>query len=260
MQVWLDDKQVLDYTDARSPHLAGRVGVGTWATQAKFRNLKVTRWTARSLFEGLPPAPQQAFAGPALELFGPGKASIESKDAFNSNACVRIIGDAGETGLTQDEFCIKAGETYVGLALGSRLGVTGLSCGCSAASRPLRSRSSAARAARWREFKFKLRPKSPMPMRSLADRGTRQGDVAIDQVSMMPQSWKATGGFRPDLLKAVADIKPPIIRWPGGCFASPYRWKDGIGPQHQRRVTRRELWDDLDINSLGTDEFIALCR
>ncbi|HRV49014.1 MAG TPA: alpha-L-arabinofuranosidase C-terminal domain-containing protein, partial [Sedimentisphaerales bacterium] len=50
------------------------------------------------------------------------------------------------------------------------------------------------------------------------------------------------------------------IRWPGGCFASPYRWKDGIGPQSKRGVTPRELWDDLDINSLGTDEFIALCR
>ena len=77
---------------------------------------------------------------------------------------------------------------------------------------------------------------------------------------MMPQSWQADGGFRPDLLEAVAALKPPVIRWPGGCFASPYRWKDAIGPQEKRRVTRRPMWDDLDVDSLGTDEFIALCR
>jgi alpha-N-arabinofuranosidase len=76
----------------------------------------------------------------------------------------------------------------------------------------------------------------------------------------MSGAARATGGFRPDLLKAVADLRPPIIRWPGGCFASLYRWKDGVGPQHKRVKYPKSMWDDLDVNSFGTDEFLALCR
>ena len=76
----------------------------------------------------------------------------------------------------------------------------------------------------------------------------------------MPDSSRATGGFRPDLLKAIEELRPPIIRWPGGSFVSKYRWKDGIGPQHKRGTYPEMMWDDQDTNSLGTDEFIALCR
>jgi alpha-L-arabinofuranosidase len=76
----------------------------------------------------------------------------------------------------------------------------------------------------------------------------------------MPESWKQSGGFRPDLLDAIGELRPPLIRWPGGCFASAYRWKDGIGPQHERGVYPRPIWDDLDVNSFGTDEFVAMCR
>lgn len=77
---------------------------------------------------------------------------------------------------------------------------------------------------------------------------------------MMPKSWAKAGGFRPDLLQAVAELRPPVIRWPGGCYASWYRWKEGIGPQHKRQSFPVEVWEDRDVNSLGTDEFIALCR
>jgi alpha-L-arabinofuranosidase len=86
------------------------------------------------------------------------------------------------------------------------------------------------------------------------------GTIWLDQVSMMPESWRQAGGFRPDLLQAIAELRPPVIRWPGGCFASPYRWKDGIGPQHERGPHPITIWDDKDVNSFGTDEFIAMCR
>jgi len=55
-------------------------------------------------------------------------------------------------------------------------------------------------------------------------------------------------------------LHPPIIRWPGGYFAELYRWKDGIGPQHQRVKFPIVAWDDQDVSSYGTDEFIAMCR
>jgi len=76
----------------------------------------------------------------------------------------------------------------------------------------------------------------------------------------MPASARRAGGFRPDLLKAIAALRPPMIRWPGGCYAERYRWKDGIGPQHRRGKFPIRMWDDEDVNALGTDEFMELCR
>ena len=86
------------------------------------------------------------------------------------------------------------------------------------------------------------------------------GKIWLDQVSLMPESWRQAGGYRPDLLQAIAGLRPPVIRWPGGCFASPYRWKDGIGPQHKRGPHPSNMWDDKEVNSFGTDEFVAMCR
>jgi alpha-N-arabinofuranosidase len=260
LQIWLDDKQVLDYTDRRSPHLTGRAGVGTWSTTAKFRNIKVSDLDGKVLFEGLPPAPQQVFGARHWSASGPGKATIETSNAFNSNAYARIVADSGQTGLTQDEFCIRAGETYAGSLWARGSAPDGLAVRLLSGKRVIAEQRLDPPGGDWRELKFGLQSQVSDANAVLQVSVAGKADVAIDQVSMMPRSWKAKGGFRPDLLKAVADIKPPIIRWPGGCFASPYRWKDGIGPQHQRRVTRMALWDDLDINSLGTDEFIALCR
>jgi alpha-N-arabinofuranosidase len=51
-----------------------------------------------------------------------------------------------------------------------------------------------------------------------------------------------------------------VIRWPGGCFASAYRWNQGIGPQHRRTAHPVSIWDQQDVYSFGTDEFIAFCR
>jgi alpha-N-arabinofuranosidase len=86
------------------------------------------------------------------------------------------------------------------------------------------------------------------------------GEVWLDQLSLMPSSALGNNGFRTDLYQAVADIQPTVIRWPGGCYAELYRWKSGIGKQYERQVFPVNIWDDRDVNSLGTDEFITLCR
>lgn len=83
----------------------------------------------------------------------------------------------------------------------------------------------------------------------------------IDQISVMPESWlKNFDGMRPDLLQAIEAIQPPTIRWPGGCYASAYRWKSGIGPQDDRVSHPMEYRNDIDVNSFGTDELMKLCR
>jgi alpha-N-arabinofuranosidase len=67
-------------------------------------------------------------------------------------------------------------------------------------------------------------------------------------------------GYRIDVLKACEGLAPPILRWPGGNFASGYHWQDGVGPPHERPRRLDLAWFAEESNRFGTDEFIGLCR
>lgn len=65
-------------------------------------------------------------------------------------------------------------------------------------------------------------------------------------------------GFRRDVIEALKELKLSVVRWPGGCFASGYHWRDGVGPK--RTPVPDPVWGVTDPNTFGTDEFIAWCR
>ena len=68
-------------------------------------------------------------------------------------------------------------------------------------------------------------------------------------------------GMRKDVVKALKDIKVPVLRWPGGCFADEYHWKDGIGPKKSRKKMINTHWGGVvEDNSFGTHEFMELCK
>lgn len=70
-----------------------------------------------------------------------------------------------------------------------------------------------------------------------------------------------TRGIRNDVVDAMKKIAPPVIRWPGGCFADDYHWQDGIGPRESRPKRVNIWWGDiLEDNHFGTHEFIDFCR
>jgi alpha-N-arabinofuranosidase len=67
-------------------------------------------------------------------------------------------------------------------------------------------------------------------------------------------------GIRMDLVNAFRKIHIPVLRWPGGCFADEYHWKDGIGPKARRPKTVNTNWGMVtEDNSFGTHEFMELC-
>jgi alpha-N-arabinofuranosidase len=71
--------------------------------------------------------------------------------------------------------------------------------------------------------------------------------------------WK-DGKIRMDIVDALKKIKIPVLRWPGGCYADQYHWKDAIGPKDQRKKTVNTTWGMVpDDNSFGTHEFLELC-
>jgi len=67
-------------------------------------------------------------------------------------------------------------------------------------------------------------------------------------------------GMRTDVVEALKELDIPVLRWPGGCFADEYHWKDGIGPKEDRKKMINTNWGDvLEDNSFGTHEFMELC-
>ena len=70
-----------------------------------------------------------------------------------------------------------------------------------------------------------------------------------------------TKGVRTDVIDALKKLKIPNLRWPGGCFADDYHWRDGIGPVDERPQTINIHWGQVvETNAFGTHEFLELCE
>jgi len=82
------------------------------------------------------------------------------------------------------------------------------------------------------------------------------GGIWVGENSPIPN----TRGIRNDVVAALKEIDVPVIRWPGGCFADTYHWKDGIGPRSKRPSIVNTNWGGVtEDNSFGTHEFLDLC-
>jgi len=83
------------------------------------------------------------------------------------------------------------------------------------------------------------------------------GGIYVGDDSDIPN----TNGMRNDVVSALKNIRVPVLRWPGGCFADEYHWKDGIGPKESRKKMVNTNWGGVvEDNSFGTHEFMELCR
>ncbi|MDX1942687.1 MAG: alpha-L-arabinofuranosidase C-terminal domain-containing protein [Saprospiraceae bacterium] len=70
-----------------------------------------------------------------------------------------------------------------------------------------------------------------------------------------------TNGVRNDVVQALKELKIPNLRWPGGCFADTYHWKDGIGPKKDRPTMVNQWWGGVtEDNSFGTHDFLNMCE
>jgi len=79
------------------------------------------------------------------------------------------------------------------------------------------------------------------------------GGVWVGKGSKIPN----TDGYRDDVVAALKAIRVPVIRWPGGCFADEYRWREGVGPVAKRPVKINTHWGGVtEPNTFGTHEFM----
>ena len=83
------------------------------------------------------------------------------------------------------------------------------------------------------------------------------GGVFVGEDSEIPN----VNGMRQDVVEALKEMGLPVLRWPGGCFADEYHWKDGVGPKEKRKRMVNTHWGGVtEDNSFGTNEFFELCR
>jgi len=83
------------------------------------------------------------------------------------------------------------------------------------------------------------------------------GGFYVGDTSKIPN----TNGVRNDIIAALKKMKIPALRWPGGCFADTYHWKDGIGPKAKRPSMVNRWWGGVtEDNSFGTHEFLNMCE
>jgi alpha-N-arabinofuranosidase len=84
-----------------------------------------------------------------------------------------------------------------------------------------------------------------------------EGSVWLDQCSLMPDD--AVDGIWKNVFRAVRELHPTVLRFPGGCFADCYDWEEGIGPRDARPARVNRHWGGMEENNFGTDEFLKLC-
>jgi alpha-N-arabinofuranosidase len=249
LQVWLDGQPLFDVQDQGGP-ATGSVGFGSRASQAQFRHLQASALDGRELFGGATPAPARHW-----RAFGPGTVMLTTNQTLNSRQCLNLTNDSDiddhDTGVSQAHYCLAAGDTLRGSLWARGFGTLAVQLGDE-------ERVFSRLTDEWKEFPLEFTPKAAGSNATLRISARGKAGLFVDQVSLMPDAARATGGFRPDLLKAVADLRPPIIRWPGGSFIGDYHWKNAIGPQNAR--VSKKGWDEIDPLSLGVDEFMTLCQ
>jgi alpha-L-arabinofuranosidase len=83
------------------------------------------------------------------------------------------------------------------------------------------------------------------------------GGIWVGEASSIPN----IRGYRRDVVEALRRLKVPVVRWPGGCYADIYRWRDGIGPRRDRPVTLNKWWGNAEeANQFGTHEFFEFAE
>ena len=83
------------------------------------------------------------------------------------------------------------------------------------------------------------------------------GQYVIDRVLLWPADQ--VGGADPDVVRLLREAHVPLLRWPGGNFASSYHWEDGVGPAEARPTRPNLAWGAVEPNLFGTDEYLRFC-
>lgn len=196
-----------------------------------------------------------------------GRVEIADLDFRNGKKSVRLHTDSAaegpRAGIRQGRIYLEAGFRYDGsLWLKREAGSPQLTLHFQTSQgRPIASIPLTVGGSDWQEVPFSFTSPVRDTQATIEIVTSGAGTLLVDFVSMMRSDVRRDGMLRPDLLKSLADLRPSFIRWPGGSFASTYKWKEGIGPYSARGYHPNTFWGGYsDYWGFGTEEFLGLCR
>ncbi|MEO8594171.1 MAG: family 16 glycoside hydrolase [Candidatus Solibacter sp.] len=231
VQVWLDGRMLFDLS-APGP-ANGQVMVSVRGGTGKFAHFAVKSLAGTPLWSGTPTAARGWSAG------GNGEIATDSEGSAAGNRSLRIAAGAAETGVEQGGIAVRTGD-----ALRGSLWLTGTGTGIAVrlvdGTRVLAEQAIAPPSAEWKEVPLLLTPRASSENALLRIVARARSTVKVDQVTLMPESARANGGLRNEAARALAALRPPVVRWFAG------NWKDGIGAGGKR------------AEAFGVDEFLAL--
>lgn len=126
-----------------------------------------------------------------------------------------------------------------------------------------------ARAAGWQRIERTIKSSGDAPKARLVLSPTAEGTVYVAFASLMPvETWKKRpNGLRKDLAEHVDGMKPAFVRFPGGCYieggdrlADRFKWKESIGPLHERGKIQHAMWGYPTTYGLGYHEYLQWCE
>lgn len=258
--MYWDRQLVSGFRDTGSVIENGGAALVVTKTIGRFKNLSVKASDGTLLLDGFPAAVSTPSIAPGWTQFSNGKFELTQQNTKNRYYAQKISSaNSSDAGVAQGNLNIQKNETYKGSIWARGDGKAKLSVKLMQSDTILAQQTLGVPSNNWKEFFFTLTPTSSTVSGKIAFT-VLEGTICIDQASMMSKASIRNGGYRSDLYKAVADLKPTSLRYPGGSFASGYNWKWGIGKQVERIRIPKQSWDDYEQNAFGTDEFMALCK
>jgi alpha-N-arabinofuranosidase len=196
--------------------------------------------------------------------FGPPEAVRVVETRFERGTkSVRITSDSQSAGIRQRRVYLESGRSYDGSVwIKVDSGTPRVSLRVLAADGTvLTDRPLPANGTTWQEVPFSFASARTDRDASVEIAVVGRGTALVDFVSLMRADVRRSGMLRPDLLAALRGLAPTFVRWPGGSFASTYKWQDGIGPFASRVYHPNEIWGGYsDYYGFGTDEYLELTR
>jgi len=243
-------------------HPAGKISEGVYGQFLEHINHSVVDGLYAEQIQG------NGFEGKDFEThwkpFGEnGSITVMAADFKNGEKSLQLKTKKNPAGIRQERIYLQEGFTYTGSVWVNRVeGSPRLTLRLKDnQSKLIKEISLKVAGQGWKEvpFSFYCTRTDTQSIMEIESRGA--GTILLDFISMMREDVRRKGMLRPDLLGALNGLKPPFIRWPGGSFATDYKWKDGIGPRESRVYHPNMIWGGYsDYYGFGTDEFMELCR
>jgi alpha-N-arabinofuranosidase len=172
---------------------------------------------------------------------------------------VKLDGDEAR-GLQQDGLVVHKGRLYAGRVVlagdpGAKVSVS-LIWGANANDR--QSIAIGKLRTRYATFPLKFKAAADSDSAQLEIAGTGAGTFRVGAVSLMPAD--NLQGFRPEVIAALKQLRSGVYRFPGGNFVSAHEWRNAVGDPDKRPAILDPVWNTLQPNDVGIDEFMALCR